>query len=69
MFFEPRKEMLERLWVDDPDHPPAANPSDYLAGRDAYETRIEGSFMDIFIYRKAARHPQATSPGALPIGI
>lgn len=30
VFFEPRKEMLERLRVDDPGHPAAANPSDYL---------------------------------------
>ncbi len=28
VFFEPRKEMLERIWGDDPGHPLAANPSD-----------------------------------------
>jgi SAM-dependent methyltransferase len=50
VFFEPRREMLEKLWVDDPDHPPAANPGDYLAGRAVRERRIEGSFMDVFIY-------------------
>ena len=27
VFFEPRKEMLERIWVDDPSHPLAVNPS------------------------------------------
>jgi SAM-dependent methyltransferase len=54
-FFEPRKEMLERLWVDDPGHPLAANPSNYLPDDEGtHEQRIEGSLMDIFIYRKAA---------------
>ncbi|HTD56968.1 MAG TPA: class I SAM-dependent methyltransferase [Silvibacterium sp.] len=52
VFFEPRKEMLERLWVDDPGHPLAANPSNYLSDQSIHEHRIEGSFMDIFIYRK-----------------
>jgi SAM-dependent methyltransferase len=52
VFFEPRKEMLDRLWVDDPGHPLAANPSNYLPDRSIPEHRIEGSFMDIFIYRK-----------------
>jgi SAM-dependent methyltransferase len=52
VFFEPRKEMLERLWVDDPGHPLAANPSNYLPDPSIYEHRIEGSFMDIFIYTK-----------------
>src|SRR6476619_5612888 len=52
VFFEPRKEMLERLWVDDPGHPLAADPSNYLPDR-THEQRIEGSLMDIFIYRKA----------------
>jgi SAM-dependent methyltransferase len=52
VFFEPRKEMLERLWVDDPGHPLAANPSNYLSDQTIHEHRIEGSFMDIFIYGK-----------------
>ena len=52
VFFEPRKEMLDRLWVDDPGHPLAANPSNYLPGQSIHEHRIEGSFMDIFIYAK-----------------
>jgi len=51
--FEPRKEMLERIWVDDPGHPLAANPSNYLDDQKTREHRIEGSLMDIFIYRKA----------------
>jgi SAM-dependent methyltransferase len=52
VFFEPRKEMLERLWVDDPGHPLAANPSNYLRDPSIHQHRIEGSFMDIFIYTK-----------------
>jgi hypothetical protein len=53
VFVEPRQEMLERLWVEDPDHPPAANPSSYLSDRGIREQRVEGAFMDIFIYRKS----------------
>ena len=30
VFFEPRMETLQILWVDDPGHPLAPNPSDYL---------------------------------------
>lgn len=52
VFFEPRKVMLERLWVDDPGHPPAANPAAYLPEPNITEKRIEGVSMDIFIYRK-----------------
>jgi SAM-dependent methyltransferase len=52
VFFEPRKELLDRLWVDDPGHPLAANPSNYLPDQNIHEHRIEGSFMDIFIYTK-----------------
>jgi len=53
VFFEPRMEMLQRLWADDPGHPLAANPSDYLPDASIREHRIEGSFMDISIYKKA----------------
>ncbi|HYY31487.1 MAG TPA: class I SAM-dependent methyltransferase [Chthoniobacterales bacterium] len=52
VFFEPRREILERLWVDDPGHPLAANPSNYLPDPSIHEHRIEGSYMDIFIYTK-----------------
>jgi SAM-dependent methyltransferase len=55
VFFEPRKETLEKVWVDDPGHPLAANPSDYLGDLRVREQRIEGSMMDIYIYKKAAR--------------
>jgi SAM-dependent methyltransferase len=54
VFFEPRKEMLERLWVDDPGPPPAAIPSDYRPAGLIHEHRIEGSLMNIFMYRKTA---------------
>lgn len=54
VFFEPRKEMLERIWVDDPGHPLAASPSNYLPDQRTLEDRIEGFLMDIFIYKKAA---------------
>lgn len=54
VFFEPRIAMLERIRVDDPGHPPAVNPSGYLPGQGIREHRIEGSFMDIFIYTRAA---------------
>jgi SAM-dependent methyltransferase len=33
VFFEPRMEMLQRLWADDPGHPLAANPSDFYPTR------------------------------------
>ena len=54
VLFEPRPEMLQRLWVDDPAHPPAANPSAYLPPGRVRERRLEGAFMDIFIYDKNA---------------
>jgi ubiquinone/menaquinone biosynthesis C-methylase UbiE len=54
VFFEPRPAMLERLWVDDPGHPPAANPSQYLPDASLRERRIEGAFMDVFIYDRNA---------------
>jgi SAM-dependent methyltransferase len=66
VFFEPRKEMLEKIWVDDPGHPLAANPSEYLPNPNIREHRIEGSLMDIFIYKKAMS-PVHCGPQALPI--
>jgi SAM-dependent methyltransferase len=55
VFFEPRAEMLEKLWVDDPNHPLAADPSAYLPEPSLREQRIEGSLMNIFLYRKGTR--------------
>lgn len=53
VFFEPREEMLQIVRADDPGHPLAVNPSDYLPNDSVREHRIEGSFMDIFVYKKA----------------
>src|SRR6185312_13993070 len=41
VFFEPRKEMLEKIWADDPAHPFAVNPSNYLPDQNTREHRIE----------------------------
>jgi SAM-dependent methyltransferase len=65
VFFEPRPEMLERLWVDDPGHPLAANPSHYLPDATIDLHPIEGSWMDIFIYRKVRRF-EALQAALLP---
>jgi SAM-dependent methyltransferase len=54
VFFEPRTETIERFGVDDPGHPLAANPSDYLPDQRTRERRIEGFLMDIIIYTKTA---------------
>ena len=53
VFFEPRKALLEKMWESDPGHPHAADPADYLPGMDVREKRIEGSRMDLFIYRRS----------------
>jgi SAM-dependent methyltransferase len=52
VFFEPRPHMLEKLWADDPAHPPAADPSAYLPAPAPRQRRIQGAYMDIFIYDK-----------------
>lgn len=52
VFFEPKKETLEKVWVNDPEHPLAANPTDYAADLDLNETKLTGSLMDIYVYRK-----------------
>ena len=54
VFFEPRKEMLQRIWGDDPGHPLAVIPSNYLPDQKTREHRIEGSWMDIFLYKNTA---------------
>lgn len=58
VFFEPQMKTLQRLWVDDPNHPFAADPSNYLPDASISEHRIEGSLMDIFIYRKSSACPR-----------
>lgn len=57
VFFEPRRETLEKLWVSDPDHPDAADPSAYLGNLQVHEERIEGGMMNITIYRKDSTSP------------
>ena len=52
VFFEPREELLEKIWASDPEHPLPANPSDYLAGQPVREQHFEGTLMDIVICRK-----------------
>lgn len=52
VLFEPQAAMLEKVRVDDPGHPEAANPSEYLNRVSVREDRIEGSMMDIYLYRK-----------------
>jgi SAM-dependent methyltransferase len=54
VFFEPRKQLLEKMWESDPGHPHAADPSRYLADARVREQRIEGSRMDLYIYRPDA---------------
>jgi ubiquinone/menaquinone biosynthesis C-methylase UbiE len=54
VFFEPRPETLERIWVNDPGHPMAADPSDYLTDETVRQQKIEGQMMNIYIYRNAA---------------
>ena len=62
VFFEPRTAMLEKIWTEDPDHPLAANPSQYLPNDRIRGLRIEGSLMDIYIYRKAATSLAPATP-------
>lgn len=52
VFLEPRRAMLDQIWVEDPHHPLAADPSLYLSDAAVTERRIEGDYMDIIIYAK-----------------
>lgn len=54
VFFEPNQATLKKLSVNDPGHPPAANPSDYLAQDGIEEQKIGGVLMDIYIYTRTA---------------
>ncbi|MFN7938372.1 MAG: class I SAM-dependent methyltransferase [Bryobacteraceae bacterium] len=62
VFFEPRRAMLDQIWVEDPHHPLAANPSLYLPDAAVTEHRIEGDYMDIIFYSR--ERPVAISPAA-----
>jgi ubiquinone/menaquinone biosynthesis C-methylase UbiE len=53
VFCEPRKEMLERIWVDDPGHPLAASPGAYVEDSSVREKKVEGEFTDVYVcYKK-----------------
>ena len=52
VLFEPRAELLQRLWRDDPGHPRAAEPAKHLPGPHIQERRMEGALMNIFICRR-----------------
>lgn len=52
VLFEPRQETLTKVWKNDPGHPLAANPADYLTEPKNPLHHIEGKMMDIFIIRK-----------------
>lgn len=52
VFLEPGNHMLEKVRVDDPEHPDAADPSNYLTNQNVREHRIDGALMDIRIYEK-----------------
>jgi len=44
---------MEKIWVNDPQHTLAADPSVYIQDLNVHESRLKGSLMDIFIYRAA----------------
>ena len=52
VFFEPRDDMIEVIRTEDPEHPEAANPAEYLGEAEVREEKLTGDFMDIYIYRK-----------------
>jgi len=52
VLFEPRKDTLKKIWSNDPGHPEAANPAEYLAEPKGSVQCSEGKMMDIFIIRK-----------------
>ena len=52
ILLEPRKETLTKIWTNDPGHPEAANPADYLPDPKKAVQHMEGRMMEIFIIRK-----------------
>lgn len=49
---EPGAEVLKMVRVDDPGHPEAANPGEYVGGEQAREQRLTGKWMEIYLFRK-----------------
>lgn len=52
VFFEPKRETLERVWQTDPSHPHAADPSKYAPEEVVLESKTVGSVVDIYIFRR-----------------
>lgn len=48
---EPGAEVLKMVRVDDPGHPDAANPGEYLVGEHVREQRLQGKWMEIYLFR------------------
>jgi len=51
-FFEPNRELIDKIRVMDPAHPDSADPDKYARGMDLTSRKISGSNFDIFVYRK-----------------
>lgn len=51
-YFEPSLATLKRIREQDPEHPPAALPSEYQGESAAMESRLAGAMMDIYVYQK-----------------
>lgn len=49
---EPGAEVLKMVRVDDPAHPDAADPGEYVRGEQAREQRLQGKWMEIYLFRK-----------------
>ena len=49
---EPGAEVLQMVRADDPGHPDAANPGEYLVGEQVREQRLQGKWMEIYLFRK-----------------
>lgn len=51
VFMEPRSELLERIWEEDPGHPLAACPIDYLSNPEVAQEFVEGALLDTYVFR------------------
>ena len=54
VFFEPNDNALVRIRENDPTHPAAANPDDYVQGLPLTQSQLAGQMMLAYIYRKTA---------------
>jgi SAM-dependent methyltransferase len=62
VLFEPNRAMLEKIRADDPGHPEVANPFDYLTEPALHARKIDGAWMDIFVYGSAAARGRVAAP-------